>query len=245
MSDIKHQINVIKVRNSVAREGEEQEVYAVMHTQKNDIERFISEMMEVNPGLEKENLQMSVHLMLRVMKDKILRGEVVNLGLFSVRLKCRGAAGADWDPERNSLYAGFTQSEQLRKEIQERTAVTIVANTRYAMNITDGRDIATGKDGFTATAGGNFLIRGKNIKLAGDDPEVGITLTSADGKVTRFTPGLIATNLPSQVMISIPPKLEEGEYLLKLTTRYTTNTKRLLKVPKTCMRTLFVRRSSE
>ena len=106
------------------------------------------------------------------------------------------------------------------------------------MYVAGGIDTATSLSGFTATAGRNFTLTGQRIKLAGDDPSVGITLTDAEGEVTRITDDMIALNQPSKLIFLIPAGLADGEYKLTVTTQYSSG--QLLKTPRSVTKTLYI-----
>ena len=93
--------------------------------------------------------------------------------------------------------------------------------------------------GYRVKAGRIFTLNGKNIKVAGDDPSVGITLTSSDSVVTKIEGDLLYQNTPSKVAFIVPENLEDGEYELKLTTQFSSGNW-LLKTPRTFTSTLII-----
>ena len=75
--------------------------------------------------------------------------------------------------------------------------------------------------------------------MAGTDPSVGITLTSADDEVTRITDDMIAVNDPSRLIFLIPAGLADGEYTLTVTTQWN-NSQSLLKTPRSVTQKLYI-----
>ena len=58
------------------------------------------------------------------------------------------------------------------------------------------------------------------LKVMGDDPAVGVTLTDSKGTVTKIDDDDITINKPSELTLLLPTGLEDGEYTLTVTTQY-------------------------
>jgi hypothetical protein len=82
------------------------------------------------------------------------------------------------------------------------------------------------------TPGRNLKINGQKIKIAGDNPAVGILFRSQDDPDSTYPLDLtdLVTNNPSELMIVIPALIADG-YTLEVTTQYGVN--RLLNEPRT------------
>ena len=121
--------------------------------------------------------------------------------------------------------------------------ITILTCSQAAFAETEVRgkiiDAETGAEGFVATSGSNFTLLGKNIKIAGDDPSVGITLTDSEGTETKIKGGLIGVNQPSKLVFFIPAGLDDGVYTLKVTTQFAGGNQ-LLKTPRSIVKTLTI-----
>ena len=78
------------------------------------------------------------------------------------------------------------------------------------------------------------VISGSGLKVVGDDPSVGIRLTSADDPDTTFliTAQDIAPNTPKKLQFVLPAGVTEGEWLVEVTTQYS-NGSRTTKEPRT------------
>ena len=105
------------------------------------------------------------------------------------------------------------------------------------MSVTGGES-AQGA-GYRVKAGRAFTLHGKNIKVVGDDPSVGITLTNSDSVETKIEGDLIIQNDPSKVVFIVPESTADGEYELKLVTQYSGGGV-YLKTPHTFLKTLIV-----
>ena len=207
-NDIKYQINVQIADNTVS-----------LGTA--DKERIIAEMMDMNPGVEPEMMRLVLDLEKRAVKRLLLNGMRVNNGLFEAVPQCRGLVrGTAWDPEANEIYVNFTQGKELREAIAD-VVVNVIGEKGAAMYLSSSLDAATGLGLFNATAGANLTLTGKNIKVVGDDPSVGITLTD----------------------FLVPANLAAGDYTLTITTQF--NGGYQLKTPRSVSQTIKVAESEE
>lgn len=238
MSEIDYCLNVQVADNPVTVDDLNDHIFAVSYAGTADKERIIAEMMKVNPGLEIENLRMVVDIQNRVITDLLLRGMKVNNGLFEARVVCRGVAhGTTWNPAVNSLYVHFQQSRELREAV--RKVKVNVEGQKPAPNYIAASVNSLAKDRrFVATAGRNFSLKGKNLKLAGDDPSVGITLTDKEGNVIPIEFDRIDINQPKFIQILMPESLAEGVYTLTLTTQFAQG--HLLKTPRSMQQDITV-----
>ena len=99
----------------------------------------------------------------------------------------------------------------MREGIAE-TAISILGEKANVMYILETEDRKTKlKDG-SVTAGKNFFVRGAMLKVMGDDPSVGVTLTDDKGEVTKIDDDDIAINKPSELTLLLPASLADGEY---------------------------------
>lgn len=238
-TDIKYTLNAQLADNTVTADNKDDKILTLVSAGTADKQRLISEIMEINPGLERETVEAVINLEQRVLKKLLLTGYRVNTGLFSAVAQFTGTVENNvFDPERNSVYISLTQGKELREAIQT-TTVNIVGEKGSTMYVAGGTDTATRAPGFTATAGRNYTLTGQRIKIAGTDPAVGITLTDAEGKVTRITDDMIALNEPSRLIFLIPAGLADGAYTLTVTTQFV-NSKQLLKTPRSITKTLYI-----
>ncbi|EBW7783486.1 hypothetical protein DQJ18_24515, partial [Salmonella enterica subsp. enterica serovar Typhimurium] len=203
----------------------------------------LSEMKKEDTGLREETIEHAVKLYHRVLSDLILSGYSVNTGLFRAVPQFRGVVdNGQWDQKKNSIYVSFTQDKDLREAIAQ-TSVNILGEKRDAMYIIGGEDAATRATDGMATAGRNYTLNGRLIKVVGEHESVGITLTDASGKVSKLPNDMLVVNNPSQLIILLPSDLTDGDYTLTVTTQYSgTNT--LLKTPRSTSKVITIGQSS-
>lgn len=199
----------------------------------------LDEMKKEDTGLRQETLEHVVNLYNRVVADLVLAGYEVNTGLCYLTPQFKGVIedGA-WNPEKNSIYVSITQGKVLREAIAE-TSVKILGERQGVMYIAGGEDAATRATDTTATPGRNYILTGRKLKVVGDDPAVGITLTDEDGTPTRLDADMLAVNEPSRLVFLLPSDLADGRYTLTVTTQYS-GSGALLKEPRSTSCTIVV-----
>lgn len=239
-NDIKYTLNAQLADNTVTVDDKNDRILALVSAGTVDKQRIISEIMEMNPGFERETVEAIINLEQRVVKKMTLNGFNVNMGLYHAVAQFTGVVlNKAWDPERNSVYVSFVQGADMREAIRA-TNVNIIGEKSNTMFVAGTQDASTRATNATATAGRNFTLTGSKLKVVGTDPTVGITLTSIDNKVTKITEDLWAVNSPSKLVFIIPAGLANGEYTLTVTTQFSTNSKTLLKTPRSISHTIYL-----
>ena len=143
----------------------------------------------------------------------------------------------------NQLNITIAQGADWREAIRQ-TTVNVLGEKAEVMYVSGTTDAATRATDRTATPGYPFTVEGNylklaGLKLAGDDPAVGITLVSEDGTETRIDPAMVAVNEPKKLVFIIPAGLAEGTYTLRIATQYGSNGN-LVKTPRTVESALYI-----
>ncbi|MDR0891418.1 MAG: DUF4469 domain-containing protein [Mediterranea sp.] len=233
----KHVLKGWLTDNSVTVDDKTDKILNLDVTRSVNEDYLLDQMVKKNPGIRREIMATSVSLFQEAIAEEVCNGNSVNIGLCRFVAQFRGLIyGNSWDSSRNSIYVSIRQGRTLAKEISD-TSVRILGE-RKGMYIASGEDASTHATDFSATAGRNFILTGRNIKVVGDDPSVGITLTDSKGRVTKLSKDLFAVNTPSKLIFLLPPELKDGEYTLTLTTQYSNSS--LLKVPRTAVELLYI-----
>lgn len=236
---MKHVLKGWLVDNVVTTDNKEDKILALDSRGSLTLDDIISEMKKEDTGLRTETLEHSLKLFNRVVSDLLLEGYSVNTGLFRATAQFRGVIDNGlWNPEKNSIYVLFTQDKVLREAIGQ-TSVNILAEKGDAMRIISITDLATGAVDGTVTAGRNCSVVGRLIKVAGTHESVGVTLTNAEGAVTKLPADMVARNQPSELMLLIPADTAAGTYTLTITTQHCGGGT-LLKEPRSVSREIVV-----
>jgi hypothetical protein len=204
---------------------------------------LIDEMQKEETGITRETLELSVKLHNRCVSNLVTSGHSVNTGLFRAAPSFRGILKkGKWDPEHNSIHVSIIPDKDLREAIADAT-VDNLGPKPETMYIVAGEDAVTRADDGTATAGRNYTLHGKYLKVVGDHSSVGISLTNASGQKFLLTPDMIAENTPTKLIILLPTGLDDGDYTLTVTTQFT-GSGTLLKAPRSADKVITLGKSS-
>ena len=94
-------------------------------------------------------------------------------------------------------------------------------------------DIKTGSVNDLLTPGGTLKIKGGKLKIAGDNPQVGVFFEDEAGNTVKIDERDIVVNNPSELIVQIPP-LTAGRYQLTICTQFS-GSATLLKEPRTAV----------
>lgn len=225
--------------NTVTADNKEDKILVLESAGSLTLTDVLDRMKKEDTGLRSETLQHAVGLFQRTVSELVLSGYSVNTGLFRAVPQFRGVVeGGAWNPQKNSIHVSFTQDKELREAIAA-TGVKILGAKGESAYFIGGEDASTRAMDGSATAGRNYRLQGKNIKVWGSDASVGIVLTDSSGKETALPADLIAVNNPSEVLVLLPADLTDGLYELRLTTQFSGSSKEL-KTPRTITRSLSI-----
>ncbi|WP_456086433.1 DNA-binding domain-containing protein [Parabacteroides sp.] len=226
--------------NTVTTDNKDDKILLLESAGSVNLDKICEEMKNEDTGLRTETIVHVVTLFLRIVARFILNGYNVNTSLFRAVAQFTGVIeGGKWDPEKNSVYVSFIQDKMIREEIAK-TTVNILGMKADVMYILETEDKKSKlKDG-SATAGRNFFVRGSMLKVMGDDPSVGVTLTDEKGVVKKLEDDEIAINKPSELTLLIPADLTAGTYTLTVTTQYCHGGNSLLKEPRSVSTTVYI-----
>lgn len=225
--------------NTVTTDNKDDKILLLESAGSVNLDAIYEEMLTEDTGLRKETIVHVVTLFLRVVARLILNGYSVNTSLFRAVAKFTGVIeSGKWNAEKNSVYVSFTQDKIIREEIAQ-TSVSILGLKADVMYILETEDKKTQRKDGSATAGRNLFVRGAMLKVVGTDPNVGVTLTSEAGTVTKLEADEIVINKPSELTLLIPASLAAGAYTLTVTTQFSKSTV-LLKSPRSASTTVYI-----
>lgn len=205
-------------------------LFHVFSSRTANLPMIIDEMVKEMPDVPRETVELVLKMERKTLKRLLLSGRRINTKLFEAVVQSRGLTyNGKWVPQHNSLYVNFRQGKELRDALKE-LEVVVVGKRQKPFYINGSKDSATGRTDFVATPGECFMLFGKNIKLAGEDLAVGITLTNEEESF-RISEEDIIVNHPSKLILLVPKDMPEGEYELTITTQYGSGG-RLLKAPR-------------
>ncbi len=160
-------------------------------------------------------------------------GFSVNTGYFSLDTQIKGvfnSSAEKFTPGKHNVYFRFHQGDLMRQLIPT-IEVEIEGLGDAQPAIGQVTDVKSGTVNDRLTPGKILKIRGSKIKLAGDNPAVGVWfIADATGERTRVEDNEIGTNNPTELVLTVPG-LAAGAYRLEIATQY--NGTILLKEPRT------------
>ena len=214
-------------------------LFRVIPSNTANLQRIIDEMMKESASVSREVVEMVLKNERITMKRLLVSGWRINDELFDAMVQARGLTyNGEWDPLVNSLYVNFQQGKELREALKD-VEVVVAGKRQKPFYISGCLDQATGRTDFVATAGRCFTLTGKNLKVMGTHPSVGITLTNEAGECIRIAEGCMVGNWPSKLRFIIPEDMPAGEYELRVTTQSSSGTY-LLKAPRSVSHSLRV-----
>ena len=179
-----------------------------------------------------EAMEHNVTLFLKEMTYQLMDGYSVNTGYFTANAQVRGVFNdpkEKFDPGKHSVLFRFNQGEILRRELPA-IKVQVMGLGETGIVISHVVDNKTGSVNDMITPGGTLKIRGGKLKIAGDNPQVGVSFENEAGEVIAVASNDLITNSPSQLIVHVPP-LKPGKYQLAVCSQYAVSA--LLKEPRT------------
>jgi len=180
-------------------------------------------------------LKASMELMKEVAMEQIANGASVAFGLGYFNTVVNGVFigdNAKWDSSKHSLSMRVTPTAELRASVNAAT-VDVRGMAEIGTVINTVTDVWTGEVNTRLTLGGAVNITGSKIKIAGDNPANGISLTNESSQeVYIIGTNKIAINDPSKITFVVPATMSSGDYKLSITTQFSSPST-LLKDPRT------------
>ncbi|MDR2097337.1 MAG: DUF4469 domain-containing protein [Spirochaetaceae bacterium] len=150
-------------------------------------------------------------------------GFAVNTGYFSVHPNVGGTfdkAIEGHDAQKHPVTFRFRTLASLRS-LAERIVVEVEGLADVQGYIDEFIDITTESVNETLTSGGMFNISGHKIKIAGDNPEVGVYFVPEANPAGRVkVSGHLAENTASK-LIGVIPALGAGNWKVEVKTQFT------------------------
>ncbi|MDR1865792.1 MAG: DUF4469 domain-containing protein [Bacteroidales bacterium] len=234
MANIFHRIKAILIPNLLTEDPDDFYAKVISERTLNIEEICEAAIARGNAPTSVEAMKINVELFLKEMGYQLKDGYSVNTGYFIATPLIKGIfkhAKDRYDALRHSIQFLFTQGDVLRKGLSDVT-VEITGVGEAGAVITEVTDVKTDSTNDRLTPNRNLRIKGSKLKLAGENPEVGVYFVNeATGEQTKVAADEVVNNKPSELVIIIP-ELAPGLYALKVITQFTGNTV-LLKEPRT------------
>jgi hypothetical protein len=138
----------------------------------------------------------------------------------------------DYDSEANPVTFRFSTRRKLRGLLKK---VTVVVDglADVTGGISEFYDVKSGAANEVGSPGGQFVIYGSKIKVAGDDPAVGVYFVSANDPALEIRAGgNFAENTGGKLIGIVPALAEDNLWQIAVKTQFTGSTTKFLKSPR-------------
>ncbi|WP_042720189.1 DNA-binding domain-containing protein [Flavobacterium sp. B17] len=181
-------------------------------------------------------MEHATELFLKEMAYQLCDGFSVNTGYFTASTTIRGvfdSPSETFNKDKHSIIFQFNQGEKLRAEISN-IEVEILGVAEASAVILQVTDVKSGSVNDLLTPGRNLKIAGSKIKVAGNDPFIGVFfVNTTSGVRTMVEESDMVTNNPSELIVVIPA-LPAGTYNLEIVTQFSKNSA-FLKEPRVAL----------
>jgi len=161
-------------------------------------------------------------------------GYSINNGYYSIYPNIGGTFNSTkdvHDRNKNPVSFRFGIRGKLRLLI-ESIAVEIEGLANSGGYIDTYTDIDEDSVNGTFLPGNQFAICGSKIKVAGNDPDIGVFFVPVEDPSKAVKATRIAKNLPSEIIGIVPPAIEYLLYRIEIRTQFKGGNDRLLKTKK-------------
>jgi hypothetical protein len=188
--------------------------------------------MKIGAGLTRSDIASVLEAAKQVIADIIAEGGAVHFELFNAFPSIQGVFnGPDeaFDPAKHKIKINLHPGTALRAALAE-VKVKKVAAVLTGTVITSVLDVKSGAINGLLSPGRDVKIAGTKLKIAGDDPSIGLYFIPAESAPVKVDPTDIVVNNPAEV-IAVIPELSAGAYQVRIVTQYTGG--KALKTPHT------------
>ena len=169
-----------------------------------------------------ETMEHNVNLFLKEMAYQLSDGYSVNTGYFTANTLIRGVFNSlteTFNTDKHAILYQFNQGDVLRKGLSS-IAVEMKGLGDSSISISEVQDIKTGSVNDQLTPNRNLRIKGFKLKLAGDNPAVGVYFVNqTTTERIKVDTAEIVNNNPAELII-VTPVLAAGTYSLEITSQF-------------------------
>jgi hypothetical protein len=217
------------LKENLLTKGKPNDLRAQVVNQRTHAESDLAEAIaKRNIGVSKPEALAILEARAEILMEWIADGDAVNLRLEHYHASIPGAYEEDEHPKEAVL--NITPSKEL-------TAIMKTVPLRHVdavnpIGIDFVHDVKTNTTNDKITRGGTVKIKGRNLKIAGEKPEVGGEFISREDPEAIYCipPVDIITNNPAELVIIAPAMVAGEPVVLKVTTQFSGTT--VLKTPR-------------
>ncbi|MDP4271688.1 MAG: DNA-binding domain-containing protein [Bacteroidota bacterium] len=222
---------IVELYDNPLTERKDDRIGRVVTSRSYSEDDIIAEIVARRTDLSASTIKASLNLASEIALEKIANGASVSLGLGYFGLSVNGVFigdNAKWDANQHNLSVRITPTAKLRDAVKS-SSVDIRGLAAGGLTINSLTDVSSGEVNSRITPGGGVNLTGTRIKIDGENPANGITLTNQQSnEVVAIPKTSLLVNDPSKITFIVPSGLVEGDYKLTITTQFssaTTSTK--------------------
>jgi len=225
---------IVELHDLAITERKDDRIGRVVKLKSLKIDDLVKIAVSRRTDLNASTLRAAFELLCDVAEEQVANCASVDFGLVHLGLGCEGifiGDNAKWDNSAHRLKITSSPTARFRETIKKAT-VSVRGMATVGVVVNTVTDVTTGELNSCITAGGAVNLTGSKMKIAGDNPACGITLTNeTDGRITTIPATAIAVNDAARITFVAPATLPTGDYKLCVTTQFS-NSAHLLKEPR-------------
>lgn len=208
-----------------------------------DVSAIAREVARQQGKYQEDEITLLLNKTCEVIADAVASGYVVNLPVALIQPTASGVvlkSELSQAPDRDKIKvsASFTPGKLLREALASARLELFSQPAPVGPLVNGAVSTSAAQPGVTTRvpleAGDMCVLTGRNLKLAGTDPSVGILLTSVEDASKTFfiTPYRVNPNEPRRLQFVLPAAMTEGAWTVQVTTQYSSGG-RLVTTPRT------------
>jgi hypothetical protein len=177
-------------------------------------EELVNLMAGKNTTVTRHDIGVVLDIFDEVVREELVRGNVVNTGLFRASAAIRGRFDSfadEYDASRHSIEVTMSAGSKLRKRIAfEATTDKIVSSTRVP-KIVGVYDYRSKTSNETVSAGYTAEITGANLNVTSENPDQGVYFVN---EITNEQTAVDSINriTDTRIVFTVPETLSGGDY---------------------------------
>lgn len=175
-----------------------------------------------NNSVNPDTMEYYVKLFLDEMSEQLERGNKVNTGYFTACASVKGTfkdKNDHFDKEKHRVVYKFSTGHVLQKQAGDvRAEILNIIPINFGIELV--LDTATNSSNDLLSPGRVLIIKGKKVKLVGENTEVGVCFIQLPaGERVRVPACDVIQNYNASLMVVVPD-LTQGNYQLEVRTQY-------------------------
>ena len=214
---------IVELHDTPFTEHQEERIGKVVTTASITEDDLVADIVAHRTDISAVTLKAAFELLTEAAMHRVANGASVRFGLAHFQLGVNGVfvgKGAQWDSGSHRLNVQVTPTADLRNVVRK-VDVQVRGVASSGIGINTVTDVVTGTVNDRITPGNGIHITGSRLKIAGEHPDVGVTLIhQATHETFAIDRKSIVVNYPTRMTLILPASMPTGEYQLTICTQY-------------------------